>query len=77
MNSFVKLWLDTVKEKNSLLCVGIDFQHGSGFDGIDLLQHRVAIIIENGAAIGICFLDPVFQVDADSASHPDGGLENR
>ncbi len=24
MNSFVKIWLDTVKEKNSLLCVGID-----------------------------------------------------
>ena len=24
MNSFVKLWLDTVKKKNSLLCVGID-----------------------------------------------------
>ncbi len=60
-----------------LLALGVDGQNGAGFDGVFLLQDRIAVIVEDRLAVGVQLLDPVLQVEADAAGHVDGGAEDR
>ena len=60
-----------------LLVLGIDCQHGAGGHRICLFQNGIVIIVQDGIAIGIQLLDPVFQIQPDTAGYPDRDLKDR
>ena len=60
-----------------LLRSGVDLEHRAGFDRIFLLKYRIAVIVENGLAVVVEFLDPVLEVDADTAGHAHRRQEDR
>ena len=56
---------------------GVDGQYGAGRHRVFLFKDRVAIIVEDRVAVFVNFLDPVFQVDPDTAGHANCGQEDR
>ena len=60
-----------------LLVLDVDLQHRAGRDREGLLQHRIAVIVDDRLALAVGLLDPVLEVEADAAGDVHGGREDR